>query len=263
MTVTADVLVELDLFSNEVEPGRECAFLVLLAFLATFLFIRTSARLIRDPNITWWPGNVEAGGLHIHHLVWGIWLLLISGFTAFVMDLDAPWWQATAIGFGIGAGLTLDEFALWLRLEDVYWSEEGRESIDAVVVVTVLAGLVVVGVQPFDLDETASIGGTAVAVALVVGFAGLAFAKGRILLGALSIFVPVVGVIAAGRLAKPNSPWARWRYKGPRARKLDRARARFEADRRAERLGDRLRNAIGGAPSTVEPDADQPVERAR
>jgi hypothetical protein len=256
-------LEELDLLSDRVEPGRESAFLVLLAFLATFLFIRTSARMIRDPKITWWPGNVETGGLHIHHLVWGIWLLLLSGFAAFVTDLDAPWWQATAIAFGIGAGLTLDEFALWLRLEDVYWSKEGRESIDAVVVVTLLAGLVVLGVQPFDLDETASIAGTAVTVALVIVISGLAFAKGRILLGALSIFVPVVGVIAAARLAKPNSPWARWRYKGPRAHKLERARARFEADRRTEQLGDRLRNAIGGAPSPVEPEADQPVERAR
>jgi hypothetical protein len=262
-TVVADVLVDLDLLSDNVEPGRECAFLVLLAFLATFLFIRTSARMIRDPKITWWPGNVEAGGLHIHHLVWGIWLLLIGGFTAFVTDLYAPWWQTTAIMFGIGAGLTLDEFALWLRLDDVYWSEEGRESIDAVVVVTLLAGLVVVGVQPFDLDETASIAGTAVAVALVIGISGVAFAKGRILLGALSIFVPVAGVIAAARLAKPNSPWARWRYKGARAHKLDRSRARFEADRRAEQLGDRLRNAIGGAPSPAEDDADQPVGPAR
>jgi hypothetical protein len=255
-------LEELDLLSDKVEPGRESAFLVLLAFLATFLFIRTSARMIRDPNITWWPGNVEAGGLHIHHLVWGIWLLLLSGFAAFVTDLDAPWWQATAIVFGIGAGLTLDEFALWLRLDDVYWSEEGRESIDAVVVVTVLAGLVVVGVQPFDLDETASIAGTAVTVIVVVGIATIAFAKGRILLGAVSIFIPVVGIVAATRLAKPNSPWARRRYKGSRAHKLARARARFEADRRSEQIGVSLRNLIGGAPSQPDPEPDKPVERA-
>jgi hypothetical protein len=263
MAVEPVFLEELDLLSDKVEPGRESAFLVLLAFLATFLFIRTSARMIRDPKITWWPGNVETGGLHIHHLVWGIWLLLLSGFAAFVTDLDAPWWQATAIVFGIGAGLTLDEFALWLRLDDVYWSEEGRESIDAVVVVTVLAGLVVVGVQPFDLDETASIAGTAVTVIVVVGIATIAFAKGRILLGAVSIFIPVVGIVAATRLAKPNSPWARWRYKGPRAHRLDRAHARFEPDRRSERLGDRLRDAIGGAPSPAEDEADQPVGPVR
>jgi hypothetical protein len=249
MTPDADLLFELDLLSNKVEPGRESAFLLLLAFLASFLFIRTSARLIRNPNVTWWPGNVETGGVHIHHLVWGIWLLLLSGFAAFVTDLDAPWWQVTAIAFGIGAGLTLDEFALWLRLEDVYWTEQGRASIDAVVVVTLLAGLVVVGVQPFDLDDTESITGTAIWVALVIVLSGIAFSKGRVLLGAMSIFMPVVGLVAAARLAKPNSPWARWRYRGSRAYRLDRARARFEQDRRGERLGFRLRNAIGGAPS--------------
>ena len=75
------LIVDLDLFSSAAEPGRESAFLVLLAFLVSFLFIRTSARLIRNPDVTWWPGNVEAGGLHIHHLVWGISLLLIAGFS--------------------------------------------------------------------------------------------------------------------------------------------------------------------------------------
>jgi hypothetical protein len=250
--VSADILVELDLLSNEVEPGRECAFIVLLAFLISFLFIRTSARMIRDPRITWWPGNVEAGGIHIHHLVWGIGLLLIGGFAAFVSDLYAPWWQVTAIVFGIGAGLTLDEFALWLRLEDVYWSAQGRESIDAVVVSALVAGLIVLGVQPFDLDETASVVGTTAAVALVLGIAMIAFAKGRILLGALSLFVPIAGLIAAARLAKPGSPWARWRYTGSRAHRLERAHERFEADRRAEELGNRLRNVIGGAPTPEE-----------
>jgi hypothetical protein len=246
--VFADVLVELDLFSSKVEPGRECAFLVLLSFLVAFLFIRTSARLIRNPNVTWWPGNVEAGGLHIHHLVWGISLVLIGGFAAFVSDLYAPWWQATAIIFGVGAGLTLDEFALWLRLEDVYWTEQGRESIDAVIVATLVAGLVVLGVQPFDLDETASIAGTTAAVVLVLGIASIAFAKGRILLGVISLFIPLAGLIAAARLAKPASPWARRRYRGSRAHLLERARERFEPDRRTEVLGNRLRNLIGGTP---------------
>lgn len=240
------IVAALDLFSSAREPGREAGFLVLLAFLVSFLFIRTSARLTRSPKVPWWPGGVETGGLHIHHLVWGISLLLAAGFTAFVSDLYAPWWQVTAIAFGIGAGLTLDEFALWLRLSDVYWSDEGRESIDAVIVVALLGGLVVVGLQPFDLDQTAPAVGTTVAVALAVALAGIAFAKGRVLLGVLSIFVPVAGAIAAVRLAKPNSPWAHWRYRGE---KLDRARARFDPDRRGEVLGTRLRDAIGGAPT--------------
>jgi hypothetical protein len=242
-------IAALDIFSSAAEPGRECAFLVLLAFIASFLFIRTSARLARSPRVPWWPGSVEAGGVHVHHLVWGISLLLLSGFAAFVSDLYSPWWQITSVAFGIGAGLTLDEFALWLYLRDVYWSEEGRDSIDAVVVAALLAGLVVVGVQPFDLDQTQAAVGTTAAIAVVVALAAITFLKGRILLGVISIFVPVVGLITAVRLGKPDSPWARWRYRGRRADRLERARRRHARDRRLGDIGQRLRNAIGGAPS--------------
>jgi len=247
--------MELDLFSSANEPGRESGFLILLAFLISFSFIRTSARLMRSPRVPWWPGSVEAGGVHIHHLVWGISLVLISGFAAFVSDLYAPWWQVTSVAFGIGAGLTLDEFALWVYLRDVYWSAEGRDSIDAVILVTLLATLVVVGVQPFDLDQTGAAIGTFGAVVVVLALAAVSFLKGRLVLGTLSIFVPVVGLITAFRLANPDSPWARWRYRGPRAHRLERARARHARDARLGALGVRIRNAIGGAPS---PDDDKP-----
>src|SRR5262245_26203175 len=73
------------------------------------------------------PAHVKtAGGLHLHHLVWGIVLLMLSGFLRFVTDPATPWAEILAAAFGIGAGLTLDEFALWIHLRDVYWSEEGR-----------------------------------------------------------------------------------------------------------------------------------------
>jgi hypothetical protein len=241
--------MELDFFSSASEPGRECGFLLLLAFLISFSFIRTSARLMRSPRVPWWPGSVEAGGVHIHHLVWGISLVLVSGFVAFVSDLYSPWWQVTSIAFGIGAGLTLDEFALWVYLRDVYWSAEGRDSIDAVILVTLLAGLVVLGVQPFDLDQTGAAVGTTGAVVVVLGLSTVTFLKGRLLLGAISIFVPVVGLVAAVRLAKPNSPWARRRYRGRRAHRLERATARHERDTRLNAMGVRIRDAIGGAPT--------------
>jgi hypothetical protein len=241
--------MELDFFSSASEPGRECGFLLLLAFLISFSFIRTSARLMRSPRVPWWPGSVEAGGVHIHHLVWGISLVLVSGFAAFVSDLYSPWWQVTSIAFGIGAGLTLDEFALWVYLRDVYWSAEGRDSIDAVILVTLLAGLVVLGVQPFDLDQTGAAVGTTGAVVIVLGLSTVTFLKGRLLLGAISIFVPVVGLVAAVRLAKPNSAWARRRYRGRRAHRLERATARHERDTRLDAMGVRIRDAIGGAPT--------------
>jgi hypothetical protein len=75
--------------------------------------------------------------------VWGIVLILLSGFLNFVLAPSSPGSEILAALFGIGAGLTLDEFALWVHLEDVYWSKEGRSSIDAVVVAALLGGLIV------------------------------------------------------------------------------------------------------------------------
>jgi hypothetical protein len=233
-------IVSVDPFPETATSGRGTAFLVLAAFLGTFLFIRTSARLIRNPKVTWWPGNVEAGGLHIHHLVWGICLVLIAGFLGFAADLENPWWHVSAIAFGIGAGLTIDEFALWLYLRDVYWSQQGRLSVDAAVIATAFALLVVLGTRPFGLDEPESVLGTAVLVAQAVALSAIAFLKGRFVIGVVTLFLPFWGLIGAVRLAKPDSPWARWRYGGPRAGRLDRARRRFREDRPAAALGERV-----------------------
>ena len=131
-------------------------------------------------SVAWWPGGVESGGVHYHHLVWGILLMLLCGFLAFAAPLAAPWWHLVAIGFGIGAGFTLDEFALWVRLEDVYWSEEGRSSFDAVVATVAFGLLVVIGTRPFGLDDPTSITVTAASVALIGGLALVCFAKGRV-----------------------------------------------------------------------------------
>jgi hypothetical protein len=246
--VLADIVH--DVVDSHADPGRGTAFLVLLAFVLSFGFIRTSARLMRSPRVAWWPGSVTTeGGLHIHHLVWGISLLLLSGFLAFATDLDPPWLQITAVGFGIGAGLTLDEFALWLHLDDVYWSEEGRSSVDAVILSAAFAALVVLGVRPFGLDEVGSVVGSIAVAAVAVTLAAVAFLKGRILLGVVAVFVPLVGAVCAVRLAKPGSAWARRRYTGRRADRLERARQRFRDDRRGAVLTRRIQELIGGAPS--------------
>jgi len=132
------------------EPAARTVALWLLAgFLGSFIFIRTSARLMRSPKVPWWPGSVTSGDLHIHHLVWGIILLLLCGFLGFATTPITPWTQILAVLFGIGAGFTLDEFALWLRLEDVYWAEQGRQSVQAVMIATVFAAFIVVGAVPF------------------------------------------------------------------------------------------------------------------
>ncbi|TML80202.1 MAG: hypothetical protein E6G07_06590 [Actinobacteria bacterium] len=239
-----------DVVDSHANQGRGPAFLVLLAFLIAFGFIRTSARLMRSPRVPWWPGSVTTGGgLHIHHLVWGISLMLLSGFVAFATDLQPPWLQIVAVVFGVGAGLTLDEFALWLHLDDVYWSEEGRSSVDAVVLSASFAGLVVMGIRPFGLDEVGSVAGSIAVAAACVAVVGITFLKGRILLGVIAVFIPLVGAFCSLRLAKPSSPWARRRYTGPRAARLARARERFRDDRRGAQLQRRILNLIGGAPS--------------
>jgi hypothetical protein len=113
---------------------RERLFLASLAFLLTFAVVRVITHLIRAGVGPF--HNVSSGGLHIHHLVWGILLLLVVGY---IWLIEAGTGSnllssLTAIGYGVGAALALDEFALWLNLQDVYWTGTGRESIDAVVI---------------------------------------------------------------------------------------------------------------------------------
>jgi hypothetical protein len=229
------------------DRGQRAGFVLLGFFLAAFLFIRTSARLIRSPKITWWPGSVTTkGGLHLHHLVWGIVLILASGFLNFVLRPGSPGLEILAAAFGIGAGLTLDEFALWIHLEDVYWSQEGRASIDAVVVATLLGGLIVLGIGPFDISNSASpISSLVVVIAIDLVFSAIAILKGKPMLGLLGVFAPPFSIVGSVRLAAPSSPWARRRYP-PEGHRMARSRARFK---RVRERRSRLVNAIGGAPS--------------
>jgi len=90
---------------------------------------------------------VTRSGLHIHHLFWGILLLMLTGFVALATRSPA-WHLRIAIVFGVALALTLDEFALWLRLADVYWSPEGVESLKAGAVAAAVLGLYAFG-QPF------------------------------------------------------------------------------------------------------------------
>src|SRR5436190_3655923 len=129
-----------------VDTGRQPEFLFFVAFLVMFGFIRTSTHMIRA-QVKWWPGNVQVGGTHIHHLVWGILLLLGCGYIGVALHPGDPWRDIIAVLFGIGTGLTLDEFALWLNLKDVYWEKQGRASIDAVVIAAAVSGILLVSLR--------------------------------------------------------------------------------------------------------------------
>jgi hypothetical protein len=226
---------------------QRAGFVLLVAFLCTFLFIRTSARVIRSQKVSWWPGSVTTeSGLHLHHLVWGIVLILFSGFLSFVTADSSPWNEILAAAFGIGAGLTLDEFALWVYLRDVYWTEEGRSSFDAVVVAFVIGGLIVVGLSPFDVPgDTSSVMTLAIAVGVDVTLAGLTALKGKPVLAIVGIFVPPVSVVGAIRLASPRSPWAR-RFYAEGGRRMERSKERWDRiEKRRRWIGD----VIAGTPT--------------
>jgi hypothetical protein len=210
--------------------------------LLSFLFIRTSARLMRSPNVPWWPGSIKTeGGLHVHHLVFGIVLLMITGF-ALALQPPSPWLEIFAAGFGIGAGLTLDEYALWLHLEDVYWAEEGRRSVDAVVIAALLGGLLLMGFLPFSTDDGAL--PIIVSTLVVLAVSAVAILKGKIVMGVAGVLFPIVGLIGAIRLAKPESFWAQRRYEAG-GRKLARATKRYE---RHTRRYQRFQDSVAGAP---------------
>ena len=129
--------------------GRRVALRALFAFLITFGILRALTAIIHFDIFPHGPFRnlVTASGLHIHHLFWGILLLMSTGFIALATRAE-KWHLRVAVIFGVALGLTLDEFALWLRLADVYWSPEGIESIKAATVVTAFLAVYAFG-QPF------------------------------------------------------------------------------------------------------------------
>jgi len=230
------------------DSADQRAGLILLgSMLLSFGFIRFSTRMIRA-EVSWWPGNVTPGGVHIHHLVFGIVLMMLAGFLNFVIQPYSPWFEVLAGVFGVGMGLTLDEFALWLHLEDVYWSEEGRSSVDAVVFAAIIGGAIIVGFVPLDASG-GSIIAIVASVLISLGICAIVALKGKFSTAVIGMFIPPVAWVAAIRLAQPGSWWGKRRY-APGSGKLVKAEARKERhDRRVRHFQD----VIGGAPSLPSP----------
>lgn len=235
-----------------VEHDRQYLFLVLLGFVGSFAFIRMSTRLMRSPKVPWWPGSVETGGVHVHHLVFGIVTMMIAGTISFAGFATSPIYEICAVFFGIGAGLTIDEFALWVHLTDVYWAEEGRRSIDATVIGVVFLLLLLLGVRPVDWENGSAELVIASIVSLLIHLlcVVICFAKHRMAHGLVGILLPPFDLYGAIRLAKPDSPWAR-RYYGERnPKKQAKAEKRFHPGRRTDRFKEWARTLIGGSTET-------------
>lgn len=221
----------------------------LVAFILTFFVTRTIVRYIRShadsdkPHKWWQPRNISAGGgLHIHHVVIGVILVMISGISMVTLAVNGgvPEFTAAATIFGIGAALVLDEFALILHLQDVYWAEDGRTSVDAVFAAIAVAGLLILGFNPlsfFDIGiwrQDHSVAARAAVVALAVitlALAMIVLLKGKVWTGLIGMFITPLLVVGAFRLSRPHAPWARWRYTG-KPRKMHRALVRERVLRR-------------------------------
>jgi hypothetical protein len=241
-----------DFWGSLEDHHEQAVFLVLVGLVASFAFIRMSTRIIRSESVSWWPGNIESeSGLHLHHLVFGIVTMMVAGTLGFVADGRQPYTEICALGFGIGVGLTIDEFALWVHLEDVYWEREGRSSVDATVIAASLMLLIVLGVSPvaFDSSSTEALIGSILATLLAFACVGICIAKGRILHGVTGIFIGPLAIYGACRIGKPSSAWARYRYGERRPKKQAKAEGRFPPDRRTERFKEAFRDIVGGKPS--------------
>jgi hypothetical protein len=240
-----------DFWENLVQHEEQGLFLVLCGFLLSFAFIRTSARLMRSPKVPWWPGSVVSdSGVHLHHLVWGIVTMMIAGALGFLSFGRSPHTEIFAFLFGVGAGLTIDEFALWVHLDDVYWAEEGRNSIDAVVIAASAICLVLLGYSPVAIESgsAGALVGSVLSLALVWALVAICFFKGRALHGVVGFFIFPVAIYGAWRIGKPHSPWARHRYGERNPRKQAKAEERFAPERRTERFKEAFRDVVGGKP---------------
>ena len=231
--------------------GRQALLLLLAASLLTFVLARLYTRLARRHN---WPSG-RIGEVHVHHMVVGVVLVLASGMLDISLNPGDDGREILAIAFGVGGAFILDEFALTFHLRDVYWTEEGRRSIDACIMWLLLGALLLVGVSPFGIhDKTEiprTIGFAVIAVNIVLSI--VTCLKGKLTLGLLSVFLPPVGLVTSIRLARPGSVWAQLFYP-IESHKFDRAIARFHPDEsQIERLRIRVFDFVGGAPNAPTP----------
>jgi hypothetical protein len=252
---------------NITEPGKLPLLLALSAFVLTFLITRLITRLIRAGKGPF--RNISgSGGVHIHHVVPGVLLTVAGGFGSVASDGHGFGSLFSAVIFGMGAGLVLDEFALILHLDDVYWSEEGRKSVEVVVLTAALVGLVLSGFLPFGVndlseEELQDRGAALLTIGTNFFIALVALSKGKARTAIFGVIIPIVAVVGAVRLARPTSAWARRFY-----RRRPRARARallrsYRHDRRWSGPSRRLQDWIGGTPDLPSGPAPPPDRAER
>jgi hypothetical protein len=228
------------------DAGREPAFLMLVAFIMTYAGTRFYTRMGRRRG--WGSGSV--GGVHLHHLVPGVVMSLAAGGLVIAFKPGGIPLGLLAVVFGAGAALTLDEFAMLLHLDDVYWTQERRLSIDACMTAVAFLGLALLATSPF--EESGHEHGRWAAVA-AIAMDGLlvvvTMLKGKLKMGLIGIIVPPVALVGALRVAKATSVRARLLY--PKSgRRMRRSLARYgRRETRWATRRNRLYDLIGGTPA--------------
>jgi hypothetical protein len=248
-------------FQREIiDNGRLALFLCFLAFVVTFVATRLITRMIRAGRGPF-KNNVSDSGVHVHHAVPGVILLSVGAVFAVGSGATAPWAEMAGVLVGIGLSLVLDEFSLILHLDDVYWSQEGRISVEVVSLAFACLGLVVLGVNPFQVEEddgslpaAARIAIIAAAIVLHFLLVIICLTKGKYKMALIGIFVPILVDVSAIRLARPTSRWAKRRY-GPE--KMAKATRRAEKwDARFGPITGWLSDLVGGKVSETEPEPE-------
>jgi len=243
-----------------IDAGKLPLLLCLTAFIITFLTTRFVTRMIRAGRGPF-KDNVSSSGVHVHHAVPGIILLIVGAFMSVRLSTDeSPWAEIAAVLVGVGTSLILDEFALILRLQDVYWSNEGRVSVELIGLAGACLGLVLIGISPFEFVDDVHVEAFGLRIVLSTTFilhgilVVVCVLKGKYRAALFGCFIPLIAWICGIRLARPRSMWARKFY---RPERLGRA------TRRAKKFDDRwdprwrwVSDAIAGRPS----DENSPEE---
>lgn len=232
-----------------IASGKLPLVLCLVAFLVTFAITRLSTRMIRAGRGPF-KDQVTDSGVHVHHAVPGI-VLLSVGAVGSVATSALAWRSVSAILVGVGMSLVLDEFALILHLEDVYWANEGRLSVAVVSATMAMLALMVAGATPLGVGdvaatEEASRTGAAVGIGLNALLVLVCVLKGKLRVAIIGVLIPLVSLVAAIRLARPGSWWAK-RFYGEKRQARAAARA-ARSDARWRARWRRWNELVGGKP---------------
>lgn len=245
--------MDVELVWGFTDPTRLPLFVALASFVLVFLTPRVVTRLIRSGRARGPIRNTVIGELHVHHAVLGVILLVAGGFMG-LTELPLLWRCVAGAIVGAGASLVLDEFGNILHLDDVYWRDEGRKSVQVVALTIVALCAHLIGLNPFGVDNLTpeSSGARVVLTALVALSIVCVFIcayKGKYRIALVAVFVPVIAYVCAIRLARPDSPWAR-RFYGPE--KLARAQRRAVSfDRWTNPVWFKVGDFIAGGPTDV------------